>query len=173
MASHKGKRRRTIRNTDLPKEKQKVSSSRSQNDEMLRASDPESDVQMGSSESSDSDVEFADPTNPESELVSDMLSKKAHANLDKKVLRRYPWIDDDEKDDHSIYSRVTLIRSLAGDYDQLDKRYTVSGTDSYLDIRTMFHKHPWLISTVNECWRKGSFRNIRLLSEYTSALGCA
>ena len=71
---------------------------------------------MGSPESSDSDVEFADPTHPESELVPDILSKKAHAKLDKKVLRRYPRIDNDEKDDHSIYSRhgVTLTSRLPG-----------------------------------------------------------
>jgi hypothetical protein len=147
--------------------------SRSQNDEILRANAPESDVRMGSPESSDSDdVEFADPTHPKSELVPDMLSEKAHAKLDKKVLRRYPWIDDDEKDDHSIYSRVTLIRSLAGDYDQLDQRYIASGSYSYSNIREIFHKHPWFVPTLNECWRKGSFRTIRLLSEYTSVLGC-
>ena len=128
---------------------------------------------MGSPESSDSDdVEFADPTHPESELVPDMLSQKAHTKLDKHVLRRYPWIDDDEKDDHSIYARVTLIRSLARDYDQLDERYTVSGWNSYANIREIFHKHTWLVSTLNECWRKGSFRTIRLLSEYTSVSGC-
>lgn len=170
MASQKGKRRREVNITDLPKAKQKAS--RSQDDETLQVRDPESDMLMSSPESSDSDAEFADPTHPESELVSDMLSKEAHSKLDKKVLRRYPWIDVDKEDEHSIYSRITLIRSLAGDFDQLDGRYTVSDRDSYIAIRTVFHKHPWLVSTVNECWRKGSFRTIRLLGEYASALGC-
>jgi len=64
---------------------------------------------MGSSESSDSDVEFADPTHPESELVSNMISASTHAKLDVKVLRCCPWIDDNEQDDHVIYLRVTLL----------------------------------------------------------------
>ena len=39
-------------------------------------------MQMGPSESGDSDAKFADPTHPESELVSNMLSESAHDKLD-------------------------------------------------------------------------------------------
>lgn len=38
-----------------------------------------------------------------------MLSETAHVKLDKKDLRHYPWIDDDEEDDHFIYSRMSDI----------------------------------------------------------------
>lgn len=127
-----------------------------------------SDVQMldspGTTETEESsDVEFADSAYPDSELVPDMLSKRAHRLLDEKVLQRYPWIDD-EKADHSIYPRITLLRSLARDHNQpnprLTVRYGLSGVRSY------FEDHPWFVSVLNECWRKGSFRTIRLLSEY-------
>jgi hypothetical protein len=57
-------------------------------------------------ESSDG-LEFADPAYSHSELVPDMLSKRAHDMLDKKALGRYPWIDDEKADD-SIYPRITV-----------------------------------------------------------------
>jgi hypothetical protein len=116
-------------------------------------------------ESSDG-LEFADPAYSHSELVPDMLSKRAHDMLDKKALGRYPWIDDEKADD-SIYPRITLtlLRSLARDYDQLKSSFFISY--SYSFITRFFHEHPGLISVMNECWRKGSFRTVRLLSEYT------
>jgi hypothetical protein len=167
MAPHNGKRPRKVNDTDTSEVKPKTP--KSQNKEKHQASDSESKsdvtVEMSTSESSDSEVEFADPTNPESELVPDMLSESGHVKLDLKVLRRYPWIDDGEQDDHAIYSRVTLLRSLVRDCDRLNRQYGYSY--SYLDIRKLFHRHPWLISVLNECWRKGSFKVIRLLSEYT------
>lgn len=138
MAPHKGKRPRIIDNTDPSGVKPKTL--KSQNKENHQTSNLESDVQMSSSQSSDRDVEFADPTYLESKLVSDMLSESAHVKLDKKVLRRYPWIDDNEQDDHVIYSRVTLLQSLVRDYDRLDGKYG----DSYSSIRKLFHKHPWI-----------------------------
>jgi hypothetical protein len=129
---------------------------------------PESDVvlQMDSpetEESSDRDVEFADPANPQSELVPDMFSNRLHVELDKKVLRLYPWMDDDEKDENSIYSRLTLLRSLLRDYyDQSHQKPTMRADSTWF-----MRKHPWIIPVLNGCWRKGSFRTIRLLSEYT------
>jgi len=125
-----------------------------------------SSAERGDSKSGDGDAEIADSTYPESKLVPDVLSESAHVKLDEKVLRCYPWIDDDDQDDHAIYSRVTLLRSLARDYNQLDEQFLASY--SYLGIRELFHKPPWLISVLNECWRKGSFRAIRRLSEYTA-----
>ena len=166
MAPYNGKRPRKVNDTDPAEATPKtLKSQNTEKHQTSDSSDSESDVQMGSAESSDGDVEFADPTHPESKLVSDVLSESAHVKLDKKVLRRYPWIDDDEQDDRVIYSRVTLLRSLVRDYDQLDGQYAHS--HSYLGIRELFHKHPWLISVLNECWRNGSFRTIRLLSAYT------
>jgi len=177
MALYNGKRPITVNDSDPSGVKLKMLKSQNTEKHQARDSDSESDVQMGSAESSDgesgesdgesggSDAEFADPTHPESELVSDVLSENAHVKLDKKVLRRYAWIDDDEQDDHVIYSRVTLLRSLVRDYDRLDGLY--ANSNSYSDIRELFHKHPWLIPVLNECWRKGSFRAIRRLSEYT------
>jgi hypothetical protein len=110
-----------------------------------------------------SDVEFADSAHPDSMLVPDMLSERAHRSLDMKVLGRYPWINDEKVDD-SIYPRFTLIRSLARDYTQLDP--WLADERSSRDVRRHFEGHPWLFSVLNECWRKGSFRTIRLLSEY-------
>lgn len=107
-----------------------------------------------------SDVEFADSAYPDSKLVPDMLSIRAHYLLDKKVLGRYPWIDDEKADD-SIYPRITLLRSLARDYNQLDPGLSYSSV-----IRRFFKDHPWLVSVLNKCWRRGSFRTIRLLGEY-------
>ena len=142
---------------------------RPQNEETHQASDLMSNAQISSPATQETEegnhVEFADPAYPNSELVPDMLSKRAHCLLDDKVLRRYPWIDDDKKDDQSIYSRVTLLRSLARDYDQLDPQLTCSYY-SCSNIRRRFEGHPWLVSVLNECWRKGSFRTIRLLSEF-------
>ena len=134
--------------------------SRLKNKEKLQASDPMSDVQIldspGIQETEKrSDVEFADFAYPKSKLVPDMLSERAHYLLDKKVLGRYPWIDDEKAKD-SIYPRITLLRSLARDYNQLNPR----------GIRWCLENHPWLVSVLNKCWRKGSFRTIRLLSEY-------
>ena len=145
--------------------------SRSKDKQKRQASDLMSDVQVldspGTQETEESsDVEFADSAYPDSELVPDMLSKRAHRLLDEKVLRRYPWIDDDEKDDQSIYSRITLFRSLARDFDQLDPRLTYRSESWITRRRFEDNWHPWLISVLNECWRKGSFRTIRLLSEY-------
>ena len=180
MAPLNGKRPRNYTDTD-PSEVKPPKTPKSQNKEKPQASDSEpnsdvdtgtfesnSDGETGTSESDDSEVEFADPTYPESELVPDILPESGHVQLDLKVLRRYPWINDDEQDDHAIYSRVTLLRSLVRDCDQLDRQYRDSS--SYLCIRELFHKHPWLISVLNECWRKGSFRVIRLLSEYSQPL---
>jgi hypothetical protein len=107
------------------------------------------------------DVEFADPAYPDSKLVPDMLSVRAHYLLDKKVLGRYPWIDDEKADD-SIYARTTLLQSLARDYNQLDP-WLIRTSQS---TRRFFKDHPWFVSVLNECWREGSFRTIRLLSEY-------
>ena len=169
MAPLNGKRPRNVNDTD-PSEVKPPKTPKSQNKEKPQASDsePNSDGETGTSESDDSEVEFADPTYPESELVPDILPECGHVQLDLKVLRRYPWINDDEQDDHAIYSRVTLLRSLVRDCDQLDRQYRDSS--SYLRIRELFLKHPWLISVLNECWRKGSFRIIRLLSEYCQPL---
>jgi hypothetical protein len=130
-----------------------------------------SDIQIGAPESQEAeesaDVGFADPACPDSELVPDMLSKRAHRLLDEKILQRYTWIDGDEEDENSIYPRVTLLRSLARDYDQLNPRLT--DTDYFghgTVLRTCLEGHPWLVSVLNECGRKGSFRTVRLLSEY-------
>jgi hypothetical protein len=142
MASHNRKRPRDVNDTGPSEVKPKTP--KSQNKEKHQASDSESksDVEMGTSESSDSRVKFADPTYPESELVLDMLSESGHVQLDMKGLRRYPWVDDDEQDDHAIYSRVTLLRSLVRDCDQLDRQY--GGSSSYLDIRSSFTNIPGL-----------------------------
>jgi hypothetical protein len=96
-----------------------------------------------------------------------MLSKRAHRLLDEKILQRYTWIDDDEEDESSIYPRITLLRSLARDYDRLNPQLTDAG--GYFGhgsvVRTHFEEYPWLVVVLNECWRKGSFRTVRLLSK--------
>ena len=165
MDPPKKKRPAKSDDTELDRVKPRLSNSRPQDEEERhQGSVPELDVQMGSPETQESsDVEFAVPSYPESELVPDMFSNRVHVELDKKVLRLYPWMEDDEKDENSIYSRITLLRSLVRDYyGQLHQKPT-DRTDPIRILR----KHPWVIPVLNECWRKGSFRTIRLLSEYT------
>jgi hypothetical protein len=162
MDPPKGKRPAKSDDADMDRVKPRLSDSRPQDEEERhQASVPELDVQMGSPETQESSV--ADPAYPESELVPDMFSNRVHVELDKKVLRLYPWMDDDGKNENSIYSRITLLRSLIRDYyDQLHQKPTDS-----TDPTRIFRRHPWVIPVLNECWRKGSFRTIRLLSEYT------
>jgi hypothetical protein len=165
MDPPKKKRPAKSDDTELDRVKPRLSNSRPQDEEERhQGSVPELDVQMGSPETQESsDVEFAVPSYPESELGPDMFSNRVHVELDKKVLRLYPWMEDDEKDENSIYSRITLLRSLVRDYyGQLHQKPT-DRTDPIRILR----KHPWVIPVLNECWRKGSFRTIRLLSEYT------
>jgi hypothetical protein len=166
MDPPKEKRPAESDDTDQDRVKPRLSESTPHDEERHQAGVqvPESDVQMDTPETQESsDVEFADPSYPESELVPDMFSNRVHVELDKKVLRLYPWMEDDEKDENSIYLRFTLLRSLVRDYyDQLHQ-----GPMIHIDSTEYMREHPWIIPVLNECWRKGSFRTIRLLGEYT------
>ena len=120
-----------------------------------------------SSGSGASQVEFANPSAPQSELVEDTLSFEQHGELDRRIQKSVPWNEDDSEADRADMHHPIFKKIVRG-YPVLDSKY-IDEVESGMFLKS----NPWLRSVLNKCWENGGFRIIRRLSESSLVINSA
>jgi hypothetical protein len=133
----------------------------------------EPDVEMGAptteeppagtstSSSEASQIELADPSAPNSELVKDTLSNTESEELDRYIKNEIvPW-QKDRNERHRADMHAIMVKRLVEKYSELDQEY-IEGPS---EVAKLLNKNTWLPPLLDKCWEKGKFSVICRLSE--------
>ncbi|KAI0286397.1 hypothetical protein BC826DRAFT_90917 [Russula brevipes] len=161
MASHQGKRRIESDDTAPTRVKLRVSRSQGEEQQDVEMASTSADLQQGLSSPTQetTHVALVDLSRRELEIMPDMLSDEASAELNSDAEGFCPWMDN-RKEAFRTQFRVHLLHFLCQNYDQIAHKYR-----DYSALEELLTENSWLIPVIDKHWKEGSFHAIRRLRE--------